>query len=69
MAELVIAYDRLGRASLIPSNWIGHPTLGGGWSLTPPAQSEPQTPPESPVETPKRAPKGPAETPHGGEKE
>lgn len=65
---LVIAYDRLGRASQVPQSWIGHPTLGSGWSLTPPATA-PVDSPEPPVQTQKRTPKVSAETPPGGEKE
>lgn len=60
MAELIAAYDAHGRVSHIPSDWIGHPVLGAGWSLTPP---------EPPAETTKaRAPR-PAESPRSGGEE
>ncbi len=70
MAELVTAYDRLGRPAQIPSNWISHPRLGADWSLTPPAVvSEPQTPPDpAPVLVTEPA-EIPHKTPHGGDKE
>lgn len=39
---LIDAYDtRTGEARQVPEHWIGHPTLGAGFSLTPP---EPATP-------------------------
>lgn len=59
MAELIFAYDAHGRVAQIPSDWIGHPVLGTGWSLTPP---------EQPVEK-SRAVRPSAETPRSGEEE
>jgi len=67
---LIDVYDtRTGRRHVIPDHWIGHPTLGRGYSIDPPSVAPATEPEPAPEAAPKAARAASSKAPVTGDTE